>query len=100
MSSKDPFPLLPSLALQKLGKRVAMARRARGLNQRDLAHLAGVGPSSIVALEAGHPGVAIGTLARALEAMDLLAEMDEVLLPERDAAVTAFAVNQLGGAPR
>ena len=59
MSSKDPFPLLPSLALQKLGKRVAIARRARGLNQRDLAHLAGVGPSSIVALETGHPGVGV-----------------------------------------
>ena len=57
-----PFPLLPGQALVGLGQRVALARRARQLNQRDLAFLAGVGASSIVALEKGHPGVAMGTL--------------------------------------
>ena len=78
--SAAPFPILPSRTLQDLGERVALARRARGLTQRDLAHLAGVGASSIVALEKGHPGVAVGTLARALDALGLLAEMDELAL--------------------
>ncbi len=93
--STAPFPILPSRSLQDLGERVALARRARGLTQRDLAHLAGVGASSIVALEKGHPGVALGTLARALDALGLLAEMDELLAPQRDPALTTFATNQL-----
>ncbi len=93
--STAPFPVLPSRSLQDLGERVALARRARGLTQRDLAHLAGVGASSIVALEKGHPGVALGTLARALDALGLLAEMDELLAPQRDPALTTFATNQL-----
>jgi y4mF family transcriptional regulator len=91
----SPFPVLSSRALQDLGERVALARRARGLTQRDLAHLAGVGASSIVALEKGHPGVALGTLARALDALGLLAEINELLAPQRDPALTAFATNQL-----
>ena len=93
--SAAPFPILPSRTLQDLGERVALARRARGLTQRDLAHLAGVGASSIVALEKGHPGVALGTLARALDAMGLLAEIDELLAPQRDPALTTFATHQL-----
>jgi y4mF family transcriptional regulator len=93
--STAPFPILPSRSLQDLGERVALARRARGLTQRDLAHLAGVGASSIVALEKGHPGVALGTLARALDALGLLAEIDELLAPQRDPALTTFATNQL-----
>lgn len=93
--SAAPFPILPSHSLQNLGERVALARRARGLTQRDLAHLAGVGASSIVALEKGHPGVALGTLARALDALGLQAEIDDLLAPRRDSALTTFATNQL-----
>lgn len=93
--SPASFPILPSRALQDLGERVALARRARGLTQRDLAHLAGVGASSIVALEKGHPGVALGTLARALDALGLLTDMNELLAPQRDLALTEFATNQL-----
>lgn len=100
MASVDFFPILPTRALQALGERVAISRRARGLTQRDLAHLAGVGASSIVSLEKGHPGVAIGTLARALEAMGLLDEFDEVLAPHRDEAVTEYAVTKLRKARR
>lgn len=90
-----PFPIITSLTLQDLGERVALARRARGLTQRDLAHLAGVGASSIVALEKGHPGVALGTLARALDALGLLSEVDELLTPQRDPALTTFATTRL-----
>ncbi|MDD2609343.1 MAG: helix-turn-helix domain-containing protein [Giesbergeria sp.] len=90
-----PFPLLPGKSLVALGQRVALARRARQLNQRDLAFLAGVGASSIAALEKGHPGVAVGTLARVLDALGLLAEIDQWLQPERDPALVQYAVQQL-----
>lgn len=95
--SQTPFPILPSRKLFALGERIALARRARELNQRDLAFLAGVGASSIVALEKGHPGVAIGTLVRVLDALGLLAEMDHLVEPQRDAALTQFAISRLAG---
>jgi DNA-binding XRE family transcriptional regulator len=91
-----PFPILPARSLVALGERVALARRARALTQRDLAFLAGVGASSVVALEKGHPGVALGTLARVLDAMDLLSEMNHVMAPQRDQALTQFAISRLG----
>lgn len=78
-----------------MGERVALARRARQLNQRELAFLAGVGASSIVALEKGHPGVAIGTLVRVLDALELLPEIDLLLAPQRDPAVVQFALRHL-----
>lgn len=78
-----------------MGERVAIARRARQLNQRELAFLAGVGASSIVALEKGHPGVAIGTLARVLDALGLLSELDHLLQGQRDPAVVQFAIQRL-----
>lgn len=94
--SAVPFPILPARSLVALGERMALARRARALTQRDLAFLAGVGVSSVVALEKGHPGVAIGTLARVLDALDLLSEMDHLVEPQRDQALTQFAINRLG----
>lgn len=90
-----PFPVLPGQALLRLGQRVALARRARQLNQRDLAFLAGVGASSIVALEKGHPGVAMGTLVRVLDSLGLLAEMDQLLVAQRDPALVQHAVRSL-----
>jgi transcriptional regulator with XRE-family HTH domain len=92
-----PFPILPGNALVGLGERVALSRKARGLTQRDLAHIAGVGVSSIVSLETGQPGVAIGTLARALDAMDLLGEMERLVVAQRDEEVTRFALSKLQG---
>lgn len=91
----SPFPVLPGQSLLALGERVALARRARQLNQRELAFLAGVGASSIVALEKGHPGVAIGTLVRVLDALELLPEIDLLLAPQRDPAVVQFALRHL-----
>lgn len=91
----SPFPVLPGQSLLALGERVALARRARQLNQRELAFLAGVGASSIVALEKGHPGVAIGTLVRVLDVLELLPEIDLLLAPQRDPAVVQFALRHL-----
>ena len=93
--STIPFPILPSNKLAALGERIALARRARAMNQRDLAFHAGVGANSIVALEKGRPGVAIGALARVLDALGLLSELDHLVEPQRDPAVTQFATSRL-----
>lgn len=85
----------PGQSLLALGERVALARRARHLNQRELACLVGVGAGSIVVLEKGHPGVAIGTLVRVLDALELLPEIDLLLAPQRDPAVVQFALRHL-----
>ena len=50
-----------------------------------------------MALEKGHPGVAIGTLVRVLDALGLLSEMDHLVEPQRDAALTQFAISRLAG---
>ncbi len=91
------FPVLPGLKLQALGQRLVHARKARGITQRELASMIGVSLGSMLALEKGEPGVAIGTLARVLEAMDLLDELDQVLQPQRDPAITDFALARLEG---
>lgn len=92
----SPFPLLPELALQALGRRVVIARKARGLSQADLAHLAGVSARTLSALERGKPTAALGTLALVLDALQMLPELFEVLDHRRDGALTAYAVKKLG----
>jgi transcriptional regulator with XRE-family HTH domain len=94
--STAPFPIVPANKLVSLGERIALARRARAMNQRDLAFHAGFGANTIVALEKGRPGVAIGALARVLDAMDLLDELDHLVVPQRDPAITQFALIRLG----
>lgn len=89
------FPLLPELALQALGRRVVISRKARGLRQSDLAHLAGVTSRAISALERGIPTASLGTLALVLDALHMLPELAEVLTPRRDAALTQYALNRL-----
>jgi len=91
-----PFPILPAKKLAAFGERIALARRARQLNQRDLAFLSGLGVNSIVALEKGRPGVSIGALARVLDALDLLSELDHLVEPQRDPALMLFATSRLG----
>jgi transcriptional regulator with XRE-family HTH domain len=91
----NPFPLLPELALQALGRRVVISRKARGLSQADLAHLAGVSTRALSALERGKPTAAIGTLALVLDALHMLPELSEVLAHRRDAALTEYAVRRL-----
>lgn len=86
-----PFPVLPSKALAELGARVARARRARGLSQRDLAKQAGIAPNTLLALERGAPGSSIGNLVLVLDALHLLGELGELLRPERDAVLVQEA---------
>jgi transcriptional regulator with XRE-family HTH domain len=92
---RHPVPILVQRSLAALGGRVAVARKARGLTQVQLAFSADVGVSTVAALEGGHHGVSLGNLLKVLAALDLLAQVDDWLLPERDAAVLAYATDRL-----
>jgi len=88
-------PLLVQNSLQRLGERIAVARKARELTQAELAGLAGIGLSTLVSLEAGHAGVSVGNLLKAIDALGLLETVDGWLKPEHDPELLAFAQRAL-----
>lgn len=53
-------------SLERLGRTVRLARLRRNLSQDELAARMGVSRSSVVALERGSPGLALGILLKAL----------------------------------
>lgn len=73
-----PLPIEVQQSLVMLGERISLQRRLRHLTQGELAERVGVGLSSIVALEKGHPGVASGTLARVLWGLNILPTIDQL----------------------
>lgn len=95
MTLSKPFPVLPKVALQELGSRVSQARRVREMTQTDLSRAAGLGLSTVVDLEAGKPGVSLGALARVMETVGLLQQLDEVFNPYKDPRFTEQAVRNL-----
>ena len=75
MKKSSSLSLLPFEAedvLASLAQRVTLTRRTLGLTQADLAAKAGVGLSTIVAIEKGAPTVQLGFWLNALWALDLL----------------------------
>jgi len=54
-------------ALTRLGQTLKLGRLRRNLSQQDMAERMGVSRSTIIALENGTPGIAIGTLLKALD---------------------------------
>ena len=55
-----------------------LARRRRRIRQRDLAARMGVSVSTLRALEAGEPGVSMGSFAMALLALGMLSRLDDL----------------------
>lgn len=82
-------------ALAQLGDRVSMARRARGHSQGDLAGLADIGLSTMVAIEAGRPGVALDNLLKVLDALGMLDQFDALLAPAADPVLVQRGVDGL-----
>ena len=62
--------------MRDLGEGIRLARVRRRIRQRDLAERAGVSPSTLRAMEAGEPGVSMGTFAMALLALGVLSRLD------------------------
>lgn len=85
-----PLPFEVMAALQALGQRIAVARKARGHSQREFADMLGVAPQTLVFIERGAPTVQIGHYARALWMLEI---QDAVLggfsIPPLDAGTTA-----------
>lgn len=57
--------------LRELGEGLKAARLARGLTQSEVAERLGVSRFTVMALERGEPGVAIGTVLEAAALLDL-----------------------------
>jgi transcriptional regulator with XRE-family HTH domain len=71
MKSLKTFPFVVEDALTDLGERISLARRARRLTQPDLAAKAGIGLSTLLSIEKGHPTVQIGSVLMVLWALGL-----------------------------
>lgn len=82
-------------ALEVLGLRVSHARRVRNWTQTELAGLADLGLSTVVAIEAGKAGVGMGNFLRVLDALGMLDQFDEVLDPARDEMLVQHGIDSL-----
>jgi transcriptional regulator with XRE-family HTH domain len=73
------MPLPVQRSLLRLGRGLGLARRRRHLTQADLAGRIGASVNTIRRLEAGHPGIALGQVARVLQVFGELGALDQLL---------------------
>ena len=91
-----PVPVLVGSALERLGSRVTLARKLRGLTQEELGHLADVSTSTVRSLEDGADGIALGNFLKVLLALGLLSQAEKLLDPRNDPETLAYAERKLG----
>lgn len=89
------YPILLEQMLMKLGARISLARRARGVTRKELAFQTGLSVGTLAALEAGQPGVSVGAFLKVLDVLNLLEEIDLLLRPENDPIVIARGVSRI-----
>ncbi|ABE46883.1 helix-turn-helix domain-containing protein [Polaromonas sp. JS666] len=82
-------------ALVRLGQRVSHARRVRNWTQTELAGLADMGLSTVVAIESGKAGVGMRNFLRVLDALGMLDHFDSVLDPARDEMLVQHGIDSL-----
>ena len=82
--AKNTSPLLPSTQnlLEQLGERLGLARRRRKLTAAQVAERAGMAPLTLRNVEAGKPGVVIGSYLSVMQALGL--EGDLALVGKED----------------
>jgi transcriptional regulator with XRE-family HTH domain len=90
-----PVPIMVGSALQRLGGRITLARKLRGLTQQELGHLAGVSTSTIRSMEDGAEGIALGNFFKVLQALGLLSQVESLLDPRDDPETLAYAQRKL-----
>lgn len=78
------LPFVIEDMLLALGQRASAARRNRGLTQQDLAIRAGIGLSTVIAIEQGSPTVQFGSWLSVFWALDLLEGFGDLTLLGRD----------------
>lgn len=69
---------------RELGRRVRRARLRRRIASAELATKAGISRNTLIALEAGKPGVTLATFATVLWALGLDDTLDPVASPDLD----------------
>lgn len=87
---KLPPPFEVGQALTEIGAGIRTARLRRRQSASDLADRMGVSLRTLLKLERGDPGVAIGTFATALWALQLLAPVRDAVRPEADRIAAAL----------
>ncbi len=66
-------------SLTRLGRTVRLARLRRNLSQQEIAERMGVSRASVVAMEKGEPGVALGILVKGLTVLGYTERLGELL---------------------
>ncbi|EIN02518.1 hypothetical protein WQE_03687 [Paraburkholderia hospita] len=80
----EALPFEAAEVLTSLGERIALARRARGWTQSDLASKLDVSINTVVRIEQGRPSVALGQMVMALWVLDNLDVLREAARIEDD----------------
>lgn len=83
--TENPIPLPVERALVAAGEDLALARRRRGLSTSSMAERAGISKKTLYRLEQGDPGVSWGAMARVLNILNLLPELNKALNTTNDA---------------
>jgi hypothetical protein len=83
-SAKVPLPFPVAELLPRLGSAIKTARVRRRKTAADLAGRLGVSLPTLRKLEAGDPGVSLGTFVSALWMLDLSSELVAALDPSKD----------------
>jgi transcriptional regulator with XRE-family HTH domain len=94
-ASARALPYAVEDALVSLGKRVSLARRARLMTQKDLAEKAGIGVSTIQAIERGSPSVQIGFTLSTLWALGLEGTFEFFMSVGADHELTSMMADTL-----
>jgi transcriptional regulator with XRE-family HTH domain len=87
MLELDALPFEAVAVLTALGERIALARRARGWTQSDLASKMDVSINTVVNIEKGRPSVALGQMVMALWVLDSLDVLREAARIEDDPVI-------------
>jgi len=69
--------------LQQLGERLRLARRRRRLSTAVVAQRAGIARSSLYKIEAGHPGLTMGTFMRIMAVLGLTGDLDALAADDK-----------------
>jgi len=82
--SKSGLPSEVATAVREVGEHLKTARKRRRETQADFAKRLLVATSTLIRMEAGDPGVSIGTWATALWALGMLPQFRRLAHPDDD----------------
>ena len=82
-------------ALREIGDGIRVARRRQRARQIDLALRLGGRVATVQSLEAGNPGVSIGTFAMAMLALGMLPQFEKLADPSDDVIGLALDLDEL-----